>query len=97
MLAVWFWKKYVNRPLHLFGTVGLGLIFISIISGLVAVYHKIFNGQDLSETALTMLAIIGFMFGIQFFVFGLIADMLSKNYHTIRKERAYTIKEIIEQ
>jgi glycosyltransferase involved in cell wall biosynthesis len=96
MFAVWFWKKYVNRPLHLFGSIGLGLIFISILSGLAAIYFKIFQGQDLSDTALTMLSIVGFMFGVEFFVFGLIADMISKNYHTIRKERAYTIKEIIE-
>jgi glycosyltransferase involved in cell wall biosynthesis len=97
MFAVWFWKKYVNRPLHLFGTIGLGLICISFLSGTWAIYAKIFQGQDLSDTALTTLSIIGFMFGIKFFVFGLIADMLSKNYHAIRKERAYTIKEVIEQ
>jgi len=96
MFAVWFWKKYVNRPLHLFGAVGLALIFISILAGLIALYGKIFNGQDLSETALTNLTIIGFMVGLQFFVFGLIADMQSKNYHAIRKESAYTIKEVIE-
>lgn len=97
MFAVWFWKKYVNRPLHLFGTFGLGLIFISILAGLLAFYFRIFHGQDLSETALTSLSMTGFMTGIQFFVFGLIADMLSKNYHAIRKERAYTVKEVIEQ
>lgn len=96
MLAVWFWKKYVNRPLHLFGAVGLGLIFISILAGLWAIYDRIFKGQDLSDTVLTFLAIVGFMAGIQFLVFGLIADMLSKNYHKIRKESAYTIKEVID-
>ncbi len=97
MFAVWFWKKYVNRPLHLFGGVGLALIFISVLAGFFAIYQRIFKGQDLSDTSLTMLSMIGFMVGLQFFVFGLIADMLSKNYHAIRKERAYTIKEVIEQ
>lgn len=96
MFAVWFWKKYVNRPLHLFGTIGLFLVFISILAGIFAMYSKIFKGHSLSDTALTTLALTGFMVGVQFFVFGLLADILSKNYHAIKKERAYTIKEVIE-
>jgi glycosyltransferase involved in cell wall biosynthesis len=96
MFAVWFWKKYMNRPLHLFGGIGLSLITISMIAGFWAIYIKIFRGQSLSDTVLTDLAMFSFLIGIQFFVFGLIADILSKNYHAIRKERAYTIKEIIE-
>lgn len=97
IFAVWFWKKYVNRPLHLFGTMSLFLILVSFLAGLWAAYLKIFQGTSLSDTVLTDLSLMGFLIGIQFFVFGLIADMLSKNYHAIRKERAYTIKEVIEQ
>jgi len=31
-----------------------------------------------------------------FFIFGLLADILSKNYYTIHKEEAYSVKEIID-
>lgn len=96
MFAVWFWKKYVNRPLHLFGFVGLLLVGISILAGLCSAYFKIFKGQSLSDTVLTDLSLFGFLIGIQFFVFGLLADILSKNYHTVRKERYYNIKNIID-
>jgi glycosyltransferase involved in cell wall biosynthesis len=95
MLAVWFWKKYVNRPLHLFGTMGIFLILVSILAGLWAAYMKIFKGTSLSDTVLTDLSLMGFLIGIQFFIFGLLADILSKNYHAIKKETAYNIKEII--
>jgi glycosyltransferase involved in cell wall biosynthesis len=96
MFAVWFWKKYVNRPLHLFGAIGLFLIFLSVLAGLWLTYIKIFKGQSLSDTAVTILAPIGFLMGVQFFIFGLLADILSKNYHAVKKERVYVIKEIIE-
>jgi glycosyltransferase involved in cell wall biosynthesis len=95
MLAVWFWKKYVNRPLHLFGTMGIFLILVSILAGLWAAYIKIFKGVSLSDTVLTDLSLIGFLIGIQFFIFGLLADILSKNYHAIKNQKAYVIKEII--
>jgi glycosyltransferase involved in cell wall biosynthesis len=96
MISIWFWKKYASRPLHLFGSFGLLLFFISILASLLAIYEKVFYKQDLSDTVLTELAMFGFLIGIQFFVFGLLADMLSKNYFAATKDRVYDIKEIIE-
>ena len=97
MFSVWFWKKYANRPLHLFGGMGVLLIFISFISGALAVYKKIFLGQDLSDTALTELSMFGFFTSIMFFIFGLLADILSKNYFATHNEEAYNVKEVIEK
>jgi glycosyltransferase involved in cell wall biosynthesis len=96
MMSVWFWKKYADRPLHLFGGVGVILIIISIISGLIAIYQKIFIGIDLSDTILTDLSLFGFLISIQFLVFGLLADILSKNYFASTKDKTYDIVEIIE-
>jgi len=96
MISIWFWKKYASRPLHLFGSFGLLLFFISFLASLLAVYEKIFYKQDLSDTVLTELAMFGFLIGIQFFVFGLLADMLSKNYFAATKDKVYDIKEIVE-
>lgn len=96
LFSVWFWKKYASRPLHLFGTIGFLLIFVSILSGIWAIYKKIFVGIDLSDTAMTDLSMFGFMTGIQFFVFGLLADMLSKIYFASTRDKVYDIKEIFE-
>lgn len=96
MLSVWFWKKYSSRPLHLFGGMGLLLIFISFISIAYALYEKIIYGLDLSSTALTDLSMFGFLIGIQFFVFGLLADVLSKTYFASTRDTVYDIKEIVE-
>jgi hypothetical protein len=59
-------------------------------------YKKIFSGQDLSDTALTELSMFGFFVGIMFFIFGLLADILSKNYYATHKEEAYSVKEVID-
>jgi len=96
IISIWFWKKYANRPLHLFGGFGSFLIIVSIIAGGWAIYLKIFKGLDLSDTVLIDLAMFGFLIGIQFFVFGLLADILSKSYFASTKDEVYDIKEIIE-
>lgn len=96
MFSVWFWKKYANRPLHLFGSFGIFLIFISITTGAWAFYKKIFLGMDLSDTALTDLSMLGFLMGVQFLVFGLLADVISKIYYSSTKDKVYDIREIID-
>jgi len=95
MFSVWFWKKYAGRPLHLFGTLGLVLISISFFSGIWVTYQKIFLGFDLSDTFLTELTMFGFLIGIQFIIFGLIADLISKIYFSSTEDKFYKIKEVI--
>ena len=97
MFSVWFWKKYASRPLHLFGTFGLVLIFVSVLAGGWATYLKIFEELDLTDTALTNLALFGFLMGVQFLVFGLLADMISKNYFASTKDTVYDIEKNIEK
>ena len=96
MFAVWFWHKWALRPLHLFGSMGLALILLSGLAGVLAIYKK-FLGQDLSNSALTMLSMFGFFIGIVLFVFGLISDMLSKIYFGSTHDKSYDIREVIEQ
>lgn len=96
MFSVWFWRKYANRPLHLFGGIGALLIFISIIAGGIAAYQKLVFGEDLSDTALTTLTLFGLMAGIQLFVFGLIADIVSKDYFSSTRDTLYDVKDIKE-
>lgn len=95
MLSVWFWKKFANRPLHLFGAFGLFLFSVALIASCYAIYLKVVYHNDLSDTLLSSLAMMSFLMGAQFLVFGLLADLLSKNYYSITKDSPYTIKEII--
>lgn len=96
MISVWFWKKYANRPLHFFGFMGIFLIGVSIVALAIAFYGKLMYQIDLSDTAWTMFAMFGFFIGIQMVVFGLMADIMSKNYFASTRDRAYLVREEIE-
>jgi len=97
MLSIWFWRKYSNRPLHLFGGLGFLIILISTAAGGYAIYLKIAQGVDLSDTVLTMIAVFGFLMGLQLFISGLLADVLIKNYYAQNSDTPYSIKEVIEK
>lgn len=90
LLTVILLTRYTNKPLHFFGLMGLGLAGIGIaIDGYLIILRVFFN-EWLSNRPLliigTMLAIVG----IQFVLFGLLAEMIAFSY---RRERDYSIVE----
>lgn len=94
MFEVWFWRKYENRPLHLFGSLGFFLSFISFVFGIYLVIRRLFFDYGLSDKIWPLVAITGFITGIQFLIFGLLADLIIKNR---QRKDFYRIKEIIEK
>ncbi|HPN96142.1 MAG TPA: glycosyltransferase [Candidatus Moranbacteria bacterium] len=96
MVSIWFWRKYANRPLHLFGGGGI----ISFLAGTVILIwmavEKIFFNASLSEKIWPLMGAFLVMVGIQLFIFGLLADILIKNYYKNQKRMNYSIKEILE-
>jgi glycosyltransferase involved in cell wall biosynthesis len=95
MVSIWFWRKYANRPLHLFG--GTGIIFSVIGFGILVwmVVYK-FMGGSISEKIWPLVGIFLILVGIQLFISGLLADILIKNYYKERKTMNYSIKDIHE-
>jgi glycosyltransferase involved in cell wall biosynthesis len=96
MISIWFWRKYSTRPVHLFGGGGI-LIFLAGIGILIwMAIEKIFFGMSLAEKIWPLFSVFLMMVGVQLFVFGLMADILIKNYYRHRGKMNYSIKEIIE-
>lgn len=97
IISIWFWKKYAVRPLHIFGASGLFLMTIGFIFGLYNIYLKFFLNANLSKTVWPTLTVFFFLTGIQLFVTGILADILSKSYYHMTKDKTYSIKEVSEQ
>lgn len=97
MLGVWFWKKYANRPLHLFGGIGALMIFVGLIIGVYTAYLKIFFHLDVTNTGLTLLSLFTLLIGLLFLGFGLLADILSKIYFAATDDQTYSVSKISQQ
>lgn len=95
MISVWFWRKYANRPLHLFG--GSGIILSVIGVGILAwmTVEKIMGGS-IAEKIWPLMGVFFIMIGIQLFVFGLMADIMIKNYYKGQKRMNYNIERIVQ-
>lgn len=96
MISVWFWRKYSNRPLHLFGGSGIILSLVGTAILIWMAVAKLFFGVSLSEKIWPLIGIFFILVGIQLLVSGLLADILVKNYYKNKKHMNYSIKDIHE-
>ncbi len=95
MVSVWFWHKYAVRPLHLLG--GLGVAFVLAGMAVAAVGIAFYLAEiTLFRFFLPILSAFLLISGIQFFLFGLIADMMSKNYFETTPDQPYSVREVVE-
>jgi glycosyltransferase involved in cell wall biosynthesis len=96
LINVWFWQKYSNRPLHIFGGIGLFLAGLSALMGIVLVSLRLEGKLSLVNSVLPLFVAFLFIIGIIFFCFGLIADILMKIYFSVEHKKSYNIKKIYE-
>jgi len=96
MVSIWFWRKYSNRPLHLFG--GAGIIFsgVGILILVWMAVEKIFLHASLAQRIWPLIGVFFILAGIQLFISGLLADIIIKDYYKNRNAMNYSIKEIVE-
>lgn len=92
LLLITFWQKYSNRPIHIFGGLGVILILLGILSGAYSIYLKLFEGIDLSNHFLAVASFLSLILGVQFFISGILADIMIRIYKAHHKNN-YSIKE----
>ncbi len=97
MLSVWFWRKFASRPLHLFGFMGLISMFTGSSLLIWMFIERAFLGNSIGDRVWPVIGIFMFFIGIQFLIFGLLADIMVKIFHKTKNEEPYNIKEIVEK
>lgn len=95
LMVVIFWQKYSFRPIHIFGVMGLMLGFVGILIGLYLGVQRLFFGVTLSDRPLFMVSIFMAIVGVQFFVTGILADIMLKIYFGQKNRKNYLIEEMI--
>ena len=97
MLAVWFWRKYAQRPQHLFG--GVGLLLVAAGGGLLAVLAtlRLLGVVSLADSILPLAGFFLFLTGVQLLAFGLVSDVLFRTHHRVHRTPPYAVREVREQ
>lgn len=94
LVYIWFWKKFSSRPMHLFGIAGLGVMFLGGLSSAWTLYLKIFRNVSLSDSVWFILSFFLILIGIQFFIFGVVLDLMIRTYYNTAIEKRYVVREV---
>ena len=86
-----FFQKYLPRPMHLFGTLGLFTFMAGILINLYLLGEK-FLGHDIWGRPLLLLGVSLVLGGIQLITFGLMAEILMRTYYESQDKKTYRIK-----
>ncbi len=93
LILMLFFKRYLQRPMHLFGALGFITLGIGILINLYLFILKIL-GNDIWGKPLLLLGILLVMGGIQFITIGIIAELLMRTYYESQQKKPYRIKNV---
>jgi dolichol-phosphate mannosyltransferase len=93
LMTIKFMASYQTKPIYVFGSFGMLVFAISILSGLYAVYLKLVHKADFVQTPLPILSVVMFAVGVQFLLMGLLAEMLVRTYHESQAKTIYAVRE----
>ncbi|MCX7797068.1 MAG: glycosyltransferase family 2 protein [Melioribacter sp.] len=90
LITVIFTVRFIKRPMHLFGFVGLLTAFLGGFISLWLTYEKFFLGKGINNRPIFFLGILLIIVGIQFFAIGLLGELF---VHNFQNDKEYVIKE----
>jgi glycosyltransferase involved in cell wall biosynthesis len=92
LVTITFVQKYLQKPMHFFGTVGVLLLLIGGGINLYMVYVKLILGEGIGDRPLLFLGILLMVVGVQFFSTGLLGELINKNNVEDHKPR---VREVV--
>lgn len=95
LMVVKFLLSYSQKPIYVFGGMGLLMILGAFISGGYAVYLKLYKGTSFILTPLPLLCVLLLMLGFISILMGFLAEILTRTYYESQGKPTYHIKETI--
>ena len=95
LILIKFLEKYLHRPIHFFGGIGIFSCLVAFMAGLLAFYYKFTGQKTLIETPLPTICAMFLTIGVQMILIGVIAELLMRTYYESQHKSPFSIKEKI--
>ncbi|MCR6721163.1 MAG: glycosyltransferase family 2 protein [Chitinophagaceae bacterium] len=94
LILMVFFRKYLQKPMHLFGTIGFVSFGLGVLINLYLLIIKIM-GHDIWNRPLLILGLILVLGGIQLVTIGIIADINIRTYFESQNKKTYTVRKVV--
>jgi glycosyltransferase involved in cell wall biosynthesis len=96
LFTIYFMKKFLTRPMHVFGLFGLIAMISGVALGIYLTVLKLGWGASIGDRPLLILAVVLFLTGVQLFSFGLLAELSMRTYHESQNRPIYRVRDVVE-
>lgn len=93
LILMVFFRKYIQKPMHLFGTMGFISLGLGILINTYLLILKI-TGQDIWGKPILILGLIFLLGGIQLITFGILAEINVRTYFEGTNRKTYQVRRI---
>jgi len=94
LLTISFMKKFLTRPMHVFGLLGMSSMALGTVLGIYLTFLKLAFGQSIGNRPLLILAVVLLLTGVQLFCFGLLAEVMMRTYYESQGKPIYRVREV---
>ncbi|HEX2533114.1 MAG TPA: glycosyltransferase family 2 protein [Chitinophagaceae bacterium] len=91
-----FFRRYMQKPMHLFGTLGFISFGLGLLINLYLLVLKIM-GQDIWGKPLLILGLILLLGGIQLITIGILAEIAVRTYYESQGKKTYQVRKVHQQ
>lgn len=93
LMTVKFLGSYQTRPMHVFGSLGLGCLGLGLLSVLASIVMKYGGGPGMTANPLFLFGAVAGLTGVQFLSLGLMGEVLTRVYFESQGKRPYEVRE----
>ena len=94
LLLMLFFKKYMQKPMHLFGNLGLFLFALGALINIYLVILKLGMGYDIWGKPLMILGLMLVIGGMQLITIGIVVEIQMRTYFESQKKKPYKVRSI---
>jgi len=91
LIVVKFLATFAQKPMYIFGGVGLASLLVSLVSGVWALYLKFGLEISFVQTPLPLLFVLTAITGMMCILMGLLAELLTRTYHESQDKAIYSV------
>ncbi len=93
LILMLFFQKYFQRPIHIFGTIGLLSFLVGVVINIYMLILKI-TGEDIWGRPILLAGVIFLLGGVQLITTGIVAEIIVRTYFESQNKKTYKVKDV---
>lgn len=93
LLTISFMRKFLTRPMHVFGLFGLVFLTVGLAISTHLAYVRLIVGEDIGQRPLLILAVVLLLAGLNLFSVGILAEIAMRTYHESQDRPIYRVRQ----